>query len=88
MNRDWAGHRVGDNFIVLGNYLTSAHLLDAMESAFTANPAEDLEVVSTIDPDEVIRLLEQLATGPPEMRLTQEALASARRLAKRPSVAP
>jgi uncharacterized Ntn-hydrolase superfamily protein len=43
MNRDWAGHRVGDNFIVLGNYLTGAHLLDAMESAFTANPAEDLE---------------------------------------------
>jgi len=43
MNRDWAGHRVGDNFIVLGNYLTGAHLLDAMESAFTANPSEDLE---------------------------------------------
>ena len=43
MNRDWAGHRVGDNFIVLGNYLTGAHLLDAMESTFTANPAEDLE---------------------------------------------
>jgi uncharacterized Ntn-hydrolase superfamily protein len=43
MNRDWAGHRVGDDFIVLGNYLTGAHLLGAMESAFRANPAEDLE---------------------------------------------
>jgi uncharacterized Ntn-hydrolase superfamily protein len=43
MNRDWAGHRVGDDCIVLGNYLTGAHLLDAMESAFTANPVEDLE---------------------------------------------
>jgi uncharacterized Ntn-hydrolase superfamily protein len=43
MNRDWAGHRVGDDFIVLGNYLTGAHLLDAMEKAFTADPAEDLE---------------------------------------------
>lgn len=32
MNRDWAGHRVGDNFIVLGNYLTGAHLLDAMDA--------------------------------------------------------
>jgi uncharacterized Ntn-hydrolase superfamily protein len=43
MNRDWAGHRVGADFIVLGNYLTGAHLLDAMEKAFTADPAEDLE---------------------------------------------
>ena len=43
MNRDWAGHRVGDDFIVLGNYLTGAHLLDAMEKAFTADPSEDLE---------------------------------------------
>ena len=43
MNRDWAGHRVGDSFVVLGNYLTGAHLLDAMEKSFTADPAEDLE---------------------------------------------
>jgi uncharacterized Ntn-hydrolase superfamily protein len=43
MNRDWAGHRVGDNFVVLGNYLTGAHLLDAMEKSFTEDPAEDLE---------------------------------------------
>ncbi len=43
MNRDWAGHRVGDNFVVLGNYLTGAHLLEAMEKAFTADAGEDLE---------------------------------------------
>jgi uncharacterized Ntn-hydrolase superfamily protein len=43
MNRDWAGHRVGDSFVVLGNYLTGAHLLDAMEKSFTADPAQDLE---------------------------------------------
>jgi uncharacterized Ntn-hydrolase superfamily protein len=43
MNRDWAGHRVRDNCVVLGNVLTGPHVLDAMEQAFTADPAEDLE---------------------------------------------
>jgi uncharacterized Ntn-hydrolase superfamily protein len=43
MNRDWAGHRVLDNCVVLGNVLTGPHVLDAMEQAFTADPAEDLE---------------------------------------------
>ncbi|MGH2667776.1 MAG: DUF1028 domain-containing protein [bacterium] len=43
MNRDWAGHRVRDDYIVLGNYLTGEHILEAMERAFTAKPAEDLE---------------------------------------------
>ena len=43
MNRDWAGHRVGDGHIVLGNYLTGGHLLDAMEAAFLRDPGEDLE---------------------------------------------
>lgn len=43
MNRDWAGHHVGDHFIVLGNVLTGEHVLDAMQAAFTADPAEDLE---------------------------------------------
>ena len=43
MNRDWAGHRVGDGFIVLGNVLVGPHVLDAMERAFVANAAEDLE---------------------------------------------
>src|SRR5262249_56189837 len=54
MNRDWAGHRVGDDFIVLGNYLTGAHLLDAMEKAFTADPTEDLEE----------RLMQTVEAGP------------------------
>jgi len=42
-NRDWAGQRVREDFIVLGNYLTGEHILDAMERAFTAQPDEDLE---------------------------------------------
>jgi uncharacterized Ntn-hydrolase superfamily protein len=43
MNRDWAGHRLGQGHIVLGNYLTGPHVLDAMETAFTADPGQDLE---------------------------------------------
>jgi uncharacterized Ntn-hydrolase superfamily protein len=43
MNRDWAGHRARDGYIVLGNYLTGEHILEAMEGAFTADPGEDLE---------------------------------------------
>jgi uncharacterized Ntn-hydrolase superfamily protein len=43
MNRDWAGHRVGEGAIVLGNYLVGAHVLDAMGRDFAADPAEDLE---------------------------------------------
>ena len=43
MNRDWAGHRVRDNCVVLGNVLTGPQVLDGMERAFTADPAEDLE---------------------------------------------
>lgn len=42
-NRDWAGHQMGDNYIVLGNVLTGEHVLDAMQAAFTANPDEMLE---------------------------------------------
>lgn len=42
-NREWAGHRVRDDHIVLGNYLTGEHVLEAMERAFTAHPDEDLE---------------------------------------------
>jgi uncharacterized Ntn-hydrolase superfamily protein len=43
MNRDWAGHHAGDNYMVLGNVLPGAPGLDAMEAAFTANPKEALE---------------------------------------------
>ena len=43
MNKDWSGHRVGDNYVVLGNYLTSERVLDAMENAYLDNPEEDLE---------------------------------------------
>lgn len=43
MNRDWAGHHVGDGYIVLGNVLTGEHVLDAMEAALNKDPDEDLE---------------------------------------------
>ena len=43
MNRDWAGHRVGDSFVVLGNVLVGPHVLDVMERAFVGSAAEDLE---------------------------------------------
>jgi uncharacterized Ntn-hydrolase superfamily protein len=42
-NRAWAGHRVCDDYIVLGNYLTGEHILDAMEQAFTRCAGDDLE---------------------------------------------
>jgi uncharacterized Ntn-hydrolase superfamily protein len=43
MNKDWSGHHVGDNYVILGNYLMGEHVLDAMEAAFLADPDEDLE---------------------------------------------
>jgi uncharacterized Ntn-hydrolase superfamily protein len=42
-NRDWAGHRTGEGYVVLGNVLTGERVLDAMEKAFLADPGEDLE---------------------------------------------
>ena len=43
MNRDFAGHTVGDGFVALGNVLVGAHVLDAIASAFSKDPGEDLE---------------------------------------------
>ena len=43
MNKDWSGHRIGDNYVVLGNFLTGVQVLDAMETAYLAHPEEDLE---------------------------------------------
>jgi uncharacterized Ntn-hydrolase superfamily protein len=42
-NRDWAGHRVGEGYIVLGNVLVGPHVLDAMEKTFVGSASEDLE---------------------------------------------
>jgi uncharacterized Ntn-hydrolase superfamily protein len=42
-NKDWAGHRCGDGYVVLGNYLTGEQVIDAMEDAYLADPDEDLE---------------------------------------------
>lgn len=38
-NRDWAGHHVRDNLVVLGNVLVGEHVLDAMEAGFGAAPS-------------------------------------------------
>ena len=43
MNKDWSGHRVGDSYVILGNYLMGPEVLDAMEATFQADPDEDLE---------------------------------------------
>jgi uncharacterized Ntn-hydrolase superfamily protein len=53
MNRDWAGHHLGEDYIVLGNVLTGEHVLDAMAAAFTARPEDPLEE----------RLLQSLEAG-------------------------
>jgi len=42
-NKDWAGHRVGDGYVVLGNAIASEQVIDAMETAYLADPDEDLE---------------------------------------------
>jgi uncharacterized Ntn-hydrolase superfamily protein len=42
-NRDWAGHRLGDGYVVLGNALLGEHVIDAMEAVYLADPDEDLE---------------------------------------------
>jgi RNA polymerase sigma factor (sigma-70 family) len=67
-------------------------LLERLEraslSAETVRQIRAVEALESIGNPEALRLLEKLATGPPEMRLTQESLASARRLAKRPSDGP
>ncbi|HEU5423322.1 MAG TPA: DUF1028 domain-containing protein [Nitrolancea sp.] len=42
-NRAWAGHRLGDGYVVLGNAIAGEAVVDAMEAAFRAEPGEDLE---------------------------------------------
>ena len=42
-NRDWAGHKAGAGYVVLGNVLVGPHVLEAMEQAFVSSAAEDLE---------------------------------------------
>ena len=43
MNRDYAGHHVGDSYIALGNVLVGEHVLDAIEEGFLTDPSDDLE---------------------------------------------
>lgn len=42
-NRSWAGHRVGDGYVALGNVLTGEHVLAAMEDAYRRHADQDLE---------------------------------------------
>jgi len=42
-NKEWAGHRVGDGYVVLGNAIAGEQVIDAMEAAYLADPDEDLE---------------------------------------------
>jgi RNA polymerase sigma factor (sigma-70 family) len=67
-------------------------LLERLEgaslSAETVRQIRAVEALESMGNPQALRLLEKLATGPPEMRLTQESLASARRLAKRSSDGP
>jgi uncharacterized Ntn-hydrolase superfamily protein len=43
MNRAWAGHHVGKDYVALGNVLVGEHVAKAMEGTFSANAGEDLE---------------------------------------------
>lgn len=42
-NKDWAGHRIGDNYVVLGNAIAGEQVIDAMETAYLRDPDEHLE---------------------------------------------
>jgi len=42
-NNDWSGHRIGDNYVVLGNAIAGEPVLDAMEAAYLDEPDDDLE---------------------------------------------
>lgn len=42
-NNDWAGHRIGDGYVVLGNAIAGEQVIDAMEQAYLDDPDEDLE---------------------------------------------
>lgn len=42
-NNDWAGHRIGDGYVVLGNAIAGEQVIDAMEETYLTDPDEDLE---------------------------------------------
>jgi RNA polymerase sigma factor (sigma-70 family) len=67
-------------------------LLDRLEnaplSADTVRQIRAVEALESIGNAEARRLLDKLAAGQPEMRVTKEAGAATKRLAKQPSVAP
>ena len=42
-NNNWSGHRIGDNYVVLGNAIAGEPVLDAMEAAYLDDPEDYLE---------------------------------------------
>lgn len=42
-NLDWKGHIIGENYVAMGNYLTSDKVVDAMAKAFVDSTAEIIE---------------------------------------------
>lgn len=42
-NTNWAGHRIGDSYVVLGNAIAGEGVIDAMEEAYLHDPEDDLE---------------------------------------------
>ena len=69
------------------NYGQTAALMAGFQNS-TGDVVIPMDGDGQNDPADIPRLLEKLATRPPDMRLTQEALASARRLAKRSADGP
>ena len=50
-NLDWKGHKNGQNYVVMGNYLVGPEVVEAMEDAWLASESEILEerLVRTIE---------------------------------------
>jgi uncharacterized Ntn-hydrolase superfamily protein len=42
-NKDWAGHRIGKNFVAMGNYLTSSRTVEAIAESFGSTGALELD---------------------------------------------
>jgi uncharacterized Ntn-hydrolase superfamily protein len=42
-NNNWAGHRLGDGYVVLGNAIAGEQVIDAMEAAYLSDSDDDLE---------------------------------------------
>ncbi len=63
-NRDWKGHHEGDQFIAMGNRLTSAATVDAMVAAFGGSADEAPSIGTIVGPafpyERVVEVVETL----------------------------